>query len=86
MEDELPNPVTQQTTRVAHRGTENRVLLSRFLVREGGNGWFVYDRERKGAALVGISLAERLTKEQAEQIQKTLSANSEKSSGNGSVD
>ncbi|MET4442595.1 hypothetical protein ABIB75_000856 [Bradyrhizobium sp. GM2.2] len=45
---------------------------SRFLVRQGGKGWMVYDRQRRGPAVVGISLAVNLTKEQAERIERTL--------------
>jgi hypothetical protein len=40
---------------------------SRFLVREGFKGWMVYDRQRKGPALVGIYPAINLTKEEAER-------------------
>ena len=39
----------------------------RFLVREGFKGWMVYDRQRKGPALVGIYPAINLTKEEAER-------------------
>ena len=52
--------------------------VSRFLVRQGSKGWFVYDRERKGPALVGTGLAEKLTKEHADQIQRRLTAESER--------
>ncbi|MEH2492962.1 hypothetical protein V1280_008901 [Bradyrhizobium sp. AZCC 2230] len=45
---------------------------SRFLVRQGFKGWMVYDRQRRGPAVVGISLAVNLTKEQAERIERTL--------------
>ncbi len=45
---------------------------SRFLVRQGSNGWIVYDRQRKGPALVGTNLAVNLTKEQANHIERTL--------------
>lgn len=45
---------------------------SRFLVRQGSKGWIVYDRQRKGPAMIGISLAVNLTKEQAERIERTL--------------
>ena len=34
----------------------------------------VYDRERKGPALVGTDPAANLTKEEAEHIQRTLTA------------
>jgi hypothetical protein len=37
-------------------------------------GWFVYDRERKGPALIGTKLADKLTKESAEQIRQQLTA------------
>lgn len=40
---------------------------SRFLVRKGGKGWMVYDRQRKGPAMVGTDPAAN-TKEQANQI------------------
>ena len=40
---------------------------SRFLVRKGCKGWMVYDRQRKGPAMVGTDLAVNLTKEQANQ-------------------
>jgi hypothetical protein len=54
------------------------VPVSRFLVRQGSNGWFVYDRQRKGPALVGTDLADKLTKEQADQIQRSLTAEFER--------
>jgi hypothetical protein len=54
------------------------VPASRFFVRQGFNGWFVYDRQRKGPALVGTALADKLTKEQAEQIQRSLTAEFER--------
>jgi hypothetical protein len=44
----------------------------RFLVRQGSKGWMVYDRHRKGPALVGTNPAVNLTKEQADQIERTL--------------
>jgi hypothetical protein len=46
----------------------------RFLVRQGCKGWMVYDRERKGPALVGTNPAANLTKEEAEHIQRELAA------------
>ena len=49
----------------------------RFLVRQGCKGWMVYDRERKGPALVGINPAANLTKEEAEHIQQTLTSERE---------
>jgi hypothetical protein len=45
---------------------------SRFLVRQGARGWMVYDRQRRGPALVGISLAVNLTEEQANRIERML--------------
>ena len=44
----------------------------RFLVRQASKGWMVYDRQRRGPATVGTSLAVNLTKEQAEHIERTL--------------
>ncbi len=48
--------------------------LSRFLVRQGSNGWMVYDRQRKGPAMVRTNPAVNLTKEQANGIQLALMA------------
>ncbi len=56
------------------------VPVTRFLVRQGSNGWFVYDRERKGSALIGTRLAENLTKEQADQTKLRLTAELKKAS------
>jgi hypothetical protein len=47
---------------------------SRFLVRQGAKGWMVYDRQRKGPAMVGTSLAINLTKQQADRVERTLMA------------
>jgi hypothetical protein len=47
----------------------------RFLVRQGCKDWMVYDRERKGPALVGTNPAANLTKEEAEHIRRALTAN-----------
>ena len=47
---------------------------SRFLVRQGGNGWMVYDRQRKGSAMLGVGLAVNLMKEQADDIKLLLMA------------
>lgn len=46
---------------------------NRFLVRMGGDGWMVYDRHRRGPALIGTHFAANLTKEQAERAYHTLS-------------
>jgi hypothetical protein len=53
-----PEPVTPTT--------------NRFFVRQGSNGWMVYDRERKGPAMVGTDPAVNLTKERAVQLEQTL--------------
>ncbi|MEH2672031.1 hypothetical protein DXU07_22250 [Bradyrhizobium elkanii] len=45
---------------------------SRFLVRQGATGWMVYDRQRKGPAMIGTSLAVNLTKERATRIERML--------------
>lgn len=50
---------------------------SRFLVRQGAKGWMVYDRQRKGPAMVGTRLAVNLTKQQADHIERTLMAERE---------
>lgn len=47
---------------------------SRFFVRMGGKGWMIYDRERKGPALIGAYMAANLTKERAEQLLRSLTA------------
>jgi hypothetical protein len=46
----------------------------RFVTRQGNKGWMVYDRQRKGPALLGTDLAVNLTREQASHIQKALTA------------
>ena len=50
---------------------------SRFLVRQGCKGWMVYDRERKGPAMMGTNPAVNLTKEQAYRIELMLMATPE---------
>ncbi|WP_141713595.1 hypothetical protein [Bradyrhizobium elkanii] len=49
-----------------------RPMRGRFLVRQGGNGWMVYDSELKGPAQIekNGAFAEKLTKEQAETLEK----------------
>ena len=47
---------------------------SRFIVRQSWKGWMVYDRERKGPALVGTNWAVDLTQEQAERTARLLAA------------
>lgn len=46
----------------------------RFLVRQSSKGWMVYDRQRKGPALVGTNLAVNLARERAAEIERTLTA------------
>lgn len=53
--------------------SERGQRTSRFIVRRGSTGWMVYDRERKGPALIGTEWAANLTKEQAERAYRTLS-------------
>ncbi|MDH2348909.1 hypothetical protein QCM77_45040 [Bradyrhizobium sp. SSUT18] len=52
-------------------------LPSRFLVRQGSKGWMVYDRQRRGPAMVGTRPAVNLTKEQADYIERKLMAEGE---------
>ncbi|PSO30522.1 hypothetical protein C7G41_21235 [Bradyrhizobium sp. MOS002] len=54
--------------------TESARSQSRFLIREGCQGWMVYDRERKGPALVGTDWAVNLTREHAERLKSKLTA------------
>ncbi len=59
----------------------NAPSLSRFVVRMGSLGWMVYDRERKGPALIGSEWAANLTKEQAERELHILSLSAGKQTG-----
>ena len=52
---------------------EREQPANRFVIRMGGNGWMVYDRYRKGPALIGTDFAADLTREQAERAYHTLS-------------
>ena len=45
---------------------------SRFLVRQGSKGWMVYDRHRKGPAMVGTQPTVDLTRERANNIKHML--------------
>lgn len=56
--------------------TDKIPAQSRYFVRMGGKGWMVYDRERKGPALIGSYWAVSLTKERAEQILHSLTSSS----------
>ena len=58
--------------------TDKEPAPPRFLVRQGCNGWMVCDRERKGPALTGTDPAVNLTKFEAVRIQRSLSANWER--------
>jgi hypothetical protein len=49
----------------------------RFLVRQGSKGWMVYDRQRKAPAMVGTRPVVNLTKEQADEIERKLTAETE---------
>jgi hypothetical protein len=50
----------------------------RFVTRQGNRGWMVYDRQRRGPALLGTDLAVDLTREQASHIRLALTAESER--------
>lgn len=50
----------------------DNTFQSRFLVRQGGKGWMVYDRQRKGPAMIGTNPAVNLTEEQAHRIKRAL--------------
>jgi hypothetical protein len=56
--------------------------LPRFLVRQGTKGWMVYDRQRRGPAIVGTSEAANLTRERANHMERMLTAEWE---GKGSI-
>jgi hypothetical protein len=47
---------------------------SRFSVRQGSQGWMVYDRQQKGPAIVGTKPAVDLTEEQANGMKLALMA------------
>ena len=52
--------------------SESGLPANRFLIRMGGVGWMVYDRERRGPALIGADIAANLTREQAERAYEIL--------------
>ncbi|MGY4479160.1 hypothetical protein [Bradyrhizobium sp. USDA 3364] len=54
--------------------THTAPLQARFVVRKGTIDWMVYDRELKGPAQLKKDgrFAEKLTKEQAEQVKQVL--------------
>lgn len=54
--------------------TDTEPLQSRFFIRMGRRGWMVYDRERRGPALIGTDLAANLTKERAERVRRMLTS------------
>jgi hypothetical protein len=52
----------------------------RFMVRQGSDGWMVYDRQRRAPAIVGTTgthLAANLTKGEADRIRRLLMAKPE---------
>jgi hypothetical protein len=57
--------------------TDKEPTPPRYLVREGGKGWMVYDRQRKGPALIGTSPAINLTRDRASHIAHWLAAQSQ---------
>lgn len=52
----------------------DNTFQSRFLVRQGGKGWMVYDRQRRGPATFGTDFAVNLTEEQAHKIKRALAS------------
>ena len=59
--------------------TNKEPAPSRYLVREGCKGWMVYDRQRKGPALVGTNPAVNLTRDRANHIAQSLTELQDKS-------
>ena len=49
----------------------------RFMVRQGNEGWMVYDRQRKAPAMVGTRPLVNLTKERADEMERQLTAETE---------
>lgn len=47
-------------------------LEKRYFIRMGRTGWMIYDRERRGPALLGTGWAASLTKDQAERLHQIL--------------
>ena len=58
----------------AQQMTNKEPAPPRYLVREACKGWMVYDRQRKGPAMVGTSPAVNLTRERASYIAHSLAA------------
>jgi hypothetical protein len=54
------------------RMSDKAAPAPRFLVRQGFKGWMVYDRQRKGPALIGTNPAVDLTQERANNIKHML--------------
>ncbi|OSJ29784.1 hypothetical protein BSZ19_26830 [Bradyrhizobium japonicum] len=52
--------------------SERAPSQSRFFIRQGAKGWMVYDRERRGPALIGAEWASDLTMAQAERVKQML--------------
>jgi hypothetical protein len=57
----------------------------RFLVRQGSKGWMIYDRQRKGPALIGTNPAISLAKEEAERILRSLAEPKDKDRNRGPI-
>jgi len=57
--------------------SERLLPVCRFLIRMGGIGWMVYDRDRRGPKLIGHDVAANLTKEQAERALHALTGPAE---------
>jgi len=53
--------------------TDKEPAPPRYLVREGGKGWMVYDRQCKGPAMVGTNPVVNLMRERANHIAQSLS-------------
>jgi hypothetical protein len=54
--------------------TDKEPAPPRYLVREACKGWMVYDRQRKGPALVGTDPAVNLTRERANHVAQRLTS------------
>ena len=57
--------------------TDKESAPPRYMVREGCKGWMVYDRQRKGPAMVGTNPVVNLTRERANHIAHRLTAESQ---------
>ena len=64
--------------------TDKESAPPRYMVREGCKGWMVYDRQRKGPAMVGTNPVVNLTRERANHIAHWLTAESQDKSNHPS--